>query len=459
MSLSPDIRYTQSADGTSLAYWVLSGPSERPLIFIPDLHLHNIALEAADPAMSQLYRQLSRARPLVRYDRRGVGLSDRPGPDGYRFSDHLDDLSAVIEAIGASEVDIWGGLLGVGLALDYTAANPERVRHVILWRVWGDYSRVLGTEPLGEQRQRSEVLVSIRDDRDLWATAMGKTIGGKSEAASDFFKEIALSAVDEYPTLFRNDDLHAHHTSPNIEGVECPVLILQPGSSGWPDVEEEHAARSARALSSQLRDARLRLLPESVGLPGFGDADEIASAVNEFLGGGAPTEPSRGLSTILFSDVVSSTEIQAELRDASMRELMRVHDEICRTEISDHGGRVVKTIGDGFMAEFGLPSGAVAAGLAIQQRIRESFADAPVPLRLRIGINAGEPVVEEDDLFGSSVVVAKRLESAAEPGDVLVSDVVRQAVLGREFDFVDRGLLELKGFADPVRAWSVRAPD
>jgi adenylate cyclase len=117
---------------------------------------------------------------------------------------------------------------------------------------------------------------------------------------------------------------------------------------------------------------------------------------------------------------------------------------------------VVKTIGDAFMAEFGVPSAAVEAAIEAQRNIREEFADSDVPVRIRIGINAGEPIEENGDLHGASVVIAKRLESAADTNGILVSDIVKQMVTGKDFDFEDRGPVELKGFDEPVRAWAVR---
>jgi class 3 adenylate cyclase len=160
--------------------------------------------------------------------------------------------------------------------------------------------------------------------------------------------------------------------------------------------------------------------------------------------------------TILFTDVVSSTPLLTQLRDQRMREVMRDHDAVMTAAVTGHGGRIVKTIGDAFMAEFAVPSAAVEAAIEAQRQIREKFAASDIPLRVRIGINAGEPIEEAGDLHGASVVIAKRLESAAETSGILVSDVVKQAVAGKEFVFEDRGLVELKGFEEPVRAWAVR---
>ena len=138
-----------------------------------------------------------------------------------------------------------------------------------------------------------------------------------------------------------------------------------------------------------------------------------------------------------------------------MREVMRDHDAVLQAAVDEHGGRVVKEIGDAFMAEFAVPSAAVECAIAMQRGIQAQFADTDVPIRLRIGINAGEPVEEDGDLHGASVVIAKRLESAAPESGILVSDVVKQMVMGKDFEFGDQGDVALKGFDEPVRAWAV----
>ncbi len=158
---------------------------------------------------------------------------------------------------------------------------------------------------------------------------------------------------------------------------------------------------------------------------------------------------------ILFTDVVASTPLLAQLKDAKMREVMHDHDAVLDAAVTEHGGRVVKEIGDAFMAEFAVPSAAVDCAIAMQRGIQTQFADTDVPIRLRIGINAGEPVVEDGDLHGASVVIAKRLESAAPVNGILIADGVKQLLAGKDFEFTDQREVELKGFDDPVRAWLV----
>ena len=138
-----------------------------------------------------------------------------------------------------------------------------------------------------------------------------------------------------------------------------------------------------------------------------------------------------------------------------MRKVMRDHDTGLQAAVDEHGGRVVKEIGDAFMAEFAVPSAAVDCAIAMQRGIQAQFADTDVPIRLRIGINAGEPVEGDGDLHGASVVIAKRLESAAPESGILIADGLKQLLAGKDFEFVDQGEVPLKGFEEPVRAWSV----
>jgi class 3 adenylate cyclase len=224
------------------------------------------------------------------------------------------------------------------------------------------------------------------------------------------------------------------------------LVIAAPGQ-----VAEQQAVSVVADLPhGTLRSGQLRY-----GEP-FGHAALVDAFLREARLSSSRPQTGPAFRTILFTDVVSSTPLLTQLRDQRMREVMRDHDAVMTAAVTGHGGRIVKTIGDAFMAEFAVPSAAVEAAIEAQRQIREKFAASDIPLRVRIGINAGEPIEEAGDLHGASVVIAKRLESAAETSGILVSDVVKQAVAGKEFVFEDRGLVELKGFEEPVRAWAVR---
>ena len=190
--------------------------------------------------------------------------------------------------------------------------------------------------------------------------------------------------------------------------------------------------------------------------------DELGVVVGEFVladgqatAAAGPAKAPGSLQTILFTDVEGSTALTNRLGDAAARDVLREHERITREALKAHGGSEVKTMGDGFMASFGSAKRALECAVAVQR----AFAGGDI--RVRIGLNAGEPIAEDDpggrnDLFGTAVIVAARIAAQAQGGEILVSDVVRQLVAGKGFLFNDRGDHPLKGFEDPVRVFEVR---
>ncbi len=188
--------------------------------------------------------------------------------------------------------------------------------------------------------------------------------------------------------------------------------------------------------------------------------ERVATLIEDFAGAaGTLAQPlSAGdVHTILFTDMESSTALTQQLGDAKAQEVRRAHNAIVRDALKNNGGAEIKHTGDGIMASFPVASGALTCSIAIQHAIAAHVEEhTDTPLAVYIGLNAGEPIAEEDDLFGTSVDLAKRICDQAEPGEILVSDVVRQWAAGKEFLFSDRGATELRGFEDPVRLYEVR---
>ncbi|HLB26346.1 MAG TPA: adenylate/guanylate cyclase domain-containing protein [Dehalococcoidia bacterium] len=264
--------------------------------------------------------------------------------------------------------------------------------------------------------------------------------------------------------------------APLLEHVKSPTLVMHRRQYPLMDVEV------ARRLASHIPNARLALLEGTSLAPFLGDTEAVLAAINEFLGEGeqavaasALPEPS-AFRTVLFTDVEGSTALTQRLGDARARELLREHERIVREALAAHGGSEVKTMGDGFMASFGSATRALECAIAMRRAFEERNRDvgaalapspgaassAPTePLHIRIGLNAGEPIAEEDadgrgDLFGTAVIAAARIAAQAEGGEILASDVVRQLVAGKGFLFADRGDAVLRGFDDPVRLYEVR---
>ena len=246
-----------------------------------------------------------------------------------------------------------------------------------------------------------------------------------------------------------------------LPSIHVPTLVVAVDGA-WVDVRDE-----ARRLAAGLPNAELRTVHGETGgiFDFYDDEDEVVNVVNEFLGGGAPAQATSpmtyarapgGLRTVLFTDIVGHTEMMQRLGDAKGRDVLREHERITRETLKAHGGAEVKTMGDGFMASFGSVTSAMECAIALQRAFAAHTESMPEPLHVRVGLNAGEPIEEDGDLFGATVILASRIAAKAGAGEILVPDTVRGLLSGKGFVFGDRGEFVPKGFDEGVRLWEVR---
>jgi class 3 adenylate cyclase len=211
-----------------------------------------------------------------------------------------------------------------------------------------------------------------------------------------------------------------------------------------------------RALAAQLPNARFVPFETlGAGAP-WRQQQALIEEIRRFLGVVTAVQEPGGFRTILFTDVEGSTALTQRLGDARARELLRQHERIVREALKSHGGAEVKTMGDGFMASFSSASKALECAIAMQRAFAERNESAEEPIRVRIGLNAGEPIAEDEDLFGTAVNLAARICGHAEAGQILAPIVVRELAAGKQFLFADLGETALRGFEDPVRLFEVR---
>ena len=445
--MEPQIQYAQTKDGVSIAFWTLGeGP---PLVITPVGPFSDLQLDWEVFGARSWFLELAKERTVIRYDGRGSGLSDIDVAGG-SLEAALGDLDAVVRRLGLDRFDLFAqGYFGP-VAIAYAAQNPERVSRLILW-----CAAARGADFLGSSRDRA--LGGLMEaDWELYTETVSHLAYGWSagEVAGKFAARMRETHTPAM-LLAANRAFVKMDAVDFLSQVRSPTLVLH---------RRQHKTLEAgvpRGLASKIPDARLTLLEGDSAVPYSGDADAVLAAVNKFLGPGAEppaaVAPGAGaFRTILFTDVEESTALTQRLGDAKAREELRAHERIMREALQSHGGAEVKTMGDGFMVSFHSVTRALECAVAMQRAVAAHNETAAERLLVRIGLNAGEPIAEEEDLFGTTVIRAARITAMAQGGEVLVADVVRQLAEGKGFLFADRGEAPLRGFDDPVRLYEVR---
>jgi class 3 adenylate cyclase len=451
--MEPRIQYAQTKDGVSIAFWTVGEGS--PFVYMSAIPFSHIQLEWQEVERRRWYERLAEKRKLVRYDARGVGLSQRDVAD-LSLDSQMLDLEAVVGRLGLEQFILFAPYNAGPVGIAYAACHPERVSHLLLWCA---YAR-------GSDLSRSPQLRALRGlvGRD-WETytqtyahiVAGWSAGEEARQYAAFLREsITQEAMQVFVAALRRFDV-----GNLLPQVRSPTLVLHRRQLHLVDVE------IARGLTSSIADARLVLLEGTWEPWQEHDTQAVAAAIDEFLGEAdeeaAEAEPAEAgaFRTVLFTDVEGSTALTQRLGDARAREVLREHERIVREALKSHAGSELKTMGDGFMASFASATRALESAIAMQRAFAQHNQSAEEPILVRVGLNAGEPIAEEaeagrEDLFGTAVIEAARIAAAAKGGEILVSDVVRQLAKGKDFLFADRGEVALRGFDEPVRLYEVR---
>jgi class 3 adenylate cyclase len=446
--LEPRIQYARTSDGVNIAYGVFG--EGMPLIYTPSAYGLGVHYYAQLSYSRRTVDQLTATGfKVVRYDSRGTGSSDRSATE-FSLEAAVLDLSAVADRLGFERFTLVGHFGGAQAAIGYAIRRPERVSHLVLRDPWASVADQYQMFP------GNRVLTAMRPfaEQQWELVCINVAAVGFGLADSDLSKEYASairSGITPAAWLGFSQATDEIDVTDLLEAVSVPTLvILDTALPGRPPSAIAEWSAPAKRIAASIPDGRL----VSTG--------DLGAAVGEFVRGGtqspvpaATAKAQGGLQTILFTDVEGSTAFTDRMGDAAARNVLREHERITREALKTHGGSEVKTMGDGFMASFGSATRALECAIAIER----AFADSEI--RVRIGLNAGEPISEDDpggrsDLYGTAVIVAARIAAQAQGGEVLVSDVVRQLVAGKGFLFNDRGDHALKGFEDPVRVFEVR---
>ena len=449
--MEPRIQYTQTADGVSIAFWTLG--EGMPFVDMPPVPFSHAQLEWQLSEIRLWYERLARNRRVIRYDGRGTGMSDRDVP-ALSLDSLVSDLEAVTDYLALPQFVIFAPFNSGPVAIAYASRYPDRVARLVLWCTYAK-----GTDAFQSPFMRAQRAI-VDLDWHLFAEAaahdrMGWSVG---EPALRFAELIRESVTPEVQKVFM-DMLAEIDVTDLLAHVKAPTLVLHRRRFRWLTVDV------AKGLACRIPDARLGLLEGASLAPYLEDHGSVVAAINEFLGLGeemttgarAALTEAGGLVIILFTDIEGSTTLTQRLGDAKAQEVLRAHNAIVRDALKAHSGSEIKHTGDGIMASFTSASRALECAIAIQRALAQRNESNPdTPIRVRIGLNAGEPVVEEDDLFGTAVQLAARIAAKAEGGEILASDVVRQLVAGKGFLFADRGETALRGFEEAVRLYEVR---
>lgn len=438
-----DIRFVRSG-GVDIAYHVVGdGPVD--LVYVEGAYTHlEVAWEL--PQYRRWCESLAEFTRLIRFDKRGLGMSDRV-PGATTLEERMDDIRAVMDAVGSERAAVMGESEGGPLSMLFAAAHPERTVGLILqgaevrerrdedWP-WGEADDELFEEWMATVPERwgtgagFRFLVPSVGDVEWGRAWLGRLAQHAATPASwEAFARMAF-------------DIDVRHVTPTIN---VPTLILHAADDQVCHVE------NARFLARTIRGARYVELQGGDHVPWF-EPDVVIAEIREFLTGKRETSTvDRVLATVLFTDLVGSTERAAELGDRRWRDLVEQHHSAVRRELGRFDGVEVDTAGDGFFATFDGPARAIRCAQAIIAAVKS------LGLGVRAGLHTGEVEVADGKVAGIAVNIGARVAARADAGEVLVSSTVKDLVAGSGIEFDERGTTALKGVPGEWRLFAARA--
>jgi class 3 adenylate cyclase len=445
-AVMPETRYALAADGVHVAYQVLgSGPLD--LIFANSWCSH-IEFSWSRPAIVRFYEHLASFSRLILFDKRGTGLSD-PVAGVPTMEDRLADMRAVLDAIGSQRTAVFGTSEGACHCIMFAATYPERTRAMVLFAPF-----VVGLAdeecPWAWTAEFWNVLRAAMENS--WGTPDGSGVEFCTpsligdESAREWYAHYWRSAASPGAAVALLEVNTRIDIRPVLPTVRVPTLVLQRSDEQWINVNY------GRYTAAHIPGATLIELPGTDHYPWEQNADVVVGEIEEFLTGArSERDDDRVLATVLFTDIVESTEQASEVGDRKWRELLDAHDDMVRRQLERFAGSEVKSTGDGFLATFDGPARAIRCALAISDGARR------LGIRVRAGLHTGELERRGDDVGGIAVHIGSRVASEAQPNEVLVSSTVKDLVAGSRIEFVDRGERALKGVPGSWRLFAAVA--
>jgi pimeloyl-ACP methyl ester carboxylesterase len=437
----PETRYAKTNDGVHVAYQVVGdGP---PDVVYANSYMSHVEVSWEYPPAARFYEQMARFCRLVLFDRRGTGLSD-PIVGRFSMEDRVNDLLAVLDAVALERAVLLGSSEGGAACAYFAALHPDRVSALVLF---------------------SPLMVAVADDEcpwawtgdvwelffegldEAWASGGGveftnPSLAEDAQARAWYSRYFRLSAS---PALVRalmryNLDVEIRALLPTIR---VPTLLLHRSEETWMSVEQ------SRYAAGKIPGARLVELAGTDHYIWEQNADLVVEEIEEFLTGVRSSRRSlRSVKTLMFTDIVKSTDRARELGDEQWRRLLDRQDAAVSRQIERFDGRLIKNTGDGVLVTFDSPVPRIRCALAIKEAMRG------LGLEVRAGVHTGEVEHRGDDLGGIAVHIAARVAATAEGGEVLVSRTVADLVAGSDVTLTDRGEHPLKGIPEPWRLFA-----
>jgi pimeloyl-ACP methyl ester carboxylesterase len=446
---TPVTQYARSGD-LSIAYQV-TGEGPFDLVFVPGSISH-VELEWAVSSWGRLRTGLAEFTRLIRFDKRGTGMSDRPA-GATTFEQRMDDIRAVMDAAGSERAALIGVSEGAPMAVLFAATYPARVTALVLY---GGLARTLWAPdyPIGTSRESYDRMVE--EEEGVWGRPgfLEELVAGIVFEADEEERRAIVNVLRYGATPGAVSDLDRLNAEidvrPALPAITVPTIVLHQTEDPWVNIEH------GRYLAQQIRGARLVELPGRTHMVTGDGAERLVGEVRAFLdsvwsGGWTAPEPDRVLATVLFTDIVGSTAKAAEVGDRAWRELLEQHHAAIRRELARFRGHEIDTAGDGFFASFDGQARAIRCACAITELVRD------FGLELRAGLHTGECELMNGKVGGIAVHIGARVAAAAAPGEVLVSQTVKDLVAGSGIAFDERGAAELKGVPGEWRLFAVES--
>ncbi|MEX0946183.1 MAG: adenylate/guanylate cyclase domain-containing protein [Acidimicrobiia bacterium] len=436
------MNYARSGD-VNIAYQV-TGAGQRDLVYVPGW-VSNIDVMWEDPGLARFLRRLASFARLITFDKRGTGLSDAVAVDDLPTLEvRMDDLRTVMDATGSERATLFGHSEGGNMCILFAATHPDRTDGLILT---GSYAKRIRSPEYPWAPTWEERLAEIEETERSWGDPGPIEYNAPSRAGDPAFRAwlqryMRLSASPRAAAALLRMNSHIDVTAV-LPLIRVPTLLLYRLEDQDVNIEE------GRYIASKIPAAKLVELPGADHFFWAGDSEPLLQEIEEFVTGHrTAADPERVLATVLFTDMVGSTQMAAALGDQAWRNLLERHNAAIRVELGRWRGREVKTAGDGFLATFDGPARAIRCAMAISDVVR------PLGIEVRCGLHTGEIEIVDSDVAGLAVHIGARIAALAAPHEVLVSRTVKDLVAGAGFQFTARGVHALKGVPEQ---WEVYA--